>query len=417
MKLYMLLLFFLMANYAYSQVIISGKIVDEKTNEGIQGVSVYINNTTYGTETGADGKFSIKALVNGAVTLVISHVVYERKFEVLTSAHLTDLLFKLKPKINNLNEVIIKSKYSKVDLTKWINLFTYNLIGTYKGASNSKLKNTDALYFDFDQTTYNLKVYAKEPLIVQNDFLNYEIKIDLDQFEYNFNSNEIIFKYFVFYSNNQKSKLSKIVIEKNRLFAYEGSNMHFMRSLFKNTSNVEASHFYVFKYSATQNKEKQRVNEIIRRKTAEAYVTYQTPKIQLSDLFTKDTAIYYSNILKEKDTLNVKTESIEARFFAKKDKNTRTVNFNFPDTILIQYDKNKLTEDQLRGFIIGTNKGNKEKKPEYLSSYLYFFKDAGINIQRNGYYPEFNLFIYGDMGIRRLGVSLPYDFDPEHPLQ
>lgn len=416
MKLYLLLIFFLISNYANSQVVISGKIVDEKTNEGINGVSVYINNTTYGTETDADGKFSIKAVVNGQVTLVISHLVYERKFEVLTSANLTDLFFKLKPQENNLNEVIIKSKHSKVDLTKWINLFTYNLIGTYKGANNSKLKNIDALYFDFDQTTNNLKVYAKEPLIVENNFLNYEMKIDLDQFEYNFNSNEIIFKYFVFYSNNQKSSLSKNEIEKNRLFAYEGSNMHFMRSLFKDSYNVEPSHFYIFKYSATQNKEKQRVNEIIRQKTAETYVKYQNPNTQLSNLFTKDTAAYYLNILKEKDTLNVKTEPIEARFFTKKDKYTRTVNFNFPDTILIQYDKNKLSEGQLRKFIIGKDKSDKIK-PDYLSSYFYFFKDAGINIQRNGYYPEFNLFIYGDMGLRRLGVSLPYDFDPEHPLQ
>ncbi|MCY1538524.1 hypothetical protein D9M68_740700 [compost metagenome] len=81
---------------------------------------------------------------------------------------------------------------------------------------------------------------------------------------------------------------------------------------------------------------------------------------------------------------------------------------------MVNYDKNKLKRDKLLAGQLAANKDNPEfAKPLYLSTYLYFFKEGGVNIQRNGYYPEFSLYMWGDMAERRIGISLPYDFDPD----
>ncbi|RZK19174.1 MAG: hypothetical protein EOO43_11945, partial [Flavobacterium sp.] len=180
MKIYFTLFIVCIASCVLAQTTLTGKVIDEKTNRGIPGASVYLNNSTFGAQTDSDGNFSFNCALSGKMTLIVSHVAYQRQVHIIEDKNSKNLIFSLKPEINSLNEVIIKStKYSKANLTKWINLFTYNLIGAYKGSSYlCKITNKEALYFDFDESTNNLKVLAREPLIIINDFLNYKIKIE-----------------------------------------------------------------------------------------------------------------------------------------------------------------------------------------------------------------------------------------------
>ena len=69
------------------------------------------------------------------------------------------------------------------------------------------------------------------------------------------------------------------------------------------------------------------------------------------------------------------------------------------------------------GLPIGTYDGPKIKKDPNddippLTTYLYFFEAGGVNIENTGYYPDFRLFMYGDMAERRIANALPYDFQP-----
>ncbi|MEJ5995896.1 carboxypeptidase-like regulatory domain-containing protein [Pedobacter sp. Du54] len=416
MKFYFTLTFLFIINCASAQIIISGKVIDEKTKQGISGVSVYLNNSTFGGQTDTAGRFLFKATLIGKTTLIISHLAYERKVYSLEDKNVESLLFSLKPQTNVLNEVVIKSKkYSKADLTKWITLFSLNLIGTYKGAGHStRLTNKEALYFDFDNSNNNLHVFAKAPLIVENDFLNYKITIDLERFEYNFNTNEVLFKYFAFYEDSPRKVLTTSQIQKNRIYAYEGSAMHFMRSVFKN--NLEAQWFDVYQYDAELNKEKSRIEKIIRQKKAEAYVKYNTPDLTLNGLFSGDTLKYYKDVLNQATVIKSEFSPVAVSKFITKDKQTRTINFNFPDTLTVTYDVNKLNREKKIAAMMGKNKDRTDiPQPIYLYTYMYFFKPEGINIRSNGYYPELSLFMWGDMAERRIAMSLPYDFDITSP--
>ncbi|MES2419233.1 MAG: carboxypeptidase-like regulatory domain-containing protein [Bacteroidota bacterium] len=407
---------FFVSTYCFAQVKITGRIIDEKTNEGIRGVSVYLNNSTYGTETNENGDFAFNCILTGKTSLIISHVSYERKVYLIEDGKVENLSFSLKPQTNNLSEVIIKSKHNKANLTKWINLFSENLIGVYDHSiSKCKLKNPEALYFDYDKTENDLKIYAKETIVIENAFLNYKIKIDLDQFEYNFNNNEIIFKYFVFYEELPTRMFSGSQIRKNRKMAYEGSTMHFMRAVFKN--NLETEGFEIYKYTAVRNLEKERVGGIIRRKMADAYAKEEFPDVTLSRFFKSDTLRYYQGIMKQDEFLKFNVSKATASEFTMKNRRTRTVNFNFADTLLVRYDKTKFNNEEK---LAAASENNKDKpnmiKPVYLKTYLYFFKEGGINIENNGHYAELSLFMYGDMPERRIGISLPYDYNPDKVL-
>jgi hypothetical protein len=417
MKLRLLLFFLFTSLNCIAQTKIAGRIVDEKTNQPIAGASVYLNNSSCGTETDEGGKFVLSCTVIGKAELVFSHILYEKKVQVIESGKGDSLLISLKPQDNTLNEVVIRNKkYSIADATKWINLFTTNLIGRYTHSSSCKFKNPEVLYFDFDKTNNQVAVYAKGPLIIENEFLAYNIRLDLDKFEYNFNTNEVFYTYSCLYENKKQSKLSEKEIQENRKLAYEGSAMHFMRSVFRN--NLEIESFSIYKYTAIRNREQERVSTIINKRVAEVYAKEERPSTSLLRFFSLDTVKYYQMILRQDPIKSFKTTPVNIRKLITKDKATRTVNLNFTDTLLVSYDKTKLNVEKQIAASLGKNKDNpKVVKPVYLSSYLYFFKDGGINIQLNGYYSEASLFMYGDMSERRIGMSLPLDFDEDHPLK
>ena len=419
---YFFIAFFFIINQALAQSTISGRVIDEKTNQGISGASVYVNNSTFGGQTDANGSFTINCKLLGKTTLIISHIGYERKVQQIEATDIKNLVFSLTPQINRLNEVVIKSQYKREDVIKWLALFTSNLIGVYKGSNHStKLKNNNALYFDFDKSTNNLQAFAKVPLIIENDFLNYKIRVDLEQFEYNFNTDEIIFKYFVFYENSERKILTTSQIRKNRIFAYEGSSMHFMRLLYKDKIDDEG--FGLSSYAAELNKEKARVEKIIRQKTVDMYTTYNNPDVSIGRLFSGDTLKHYKDVLKQESVLKTKLSPVTARKFTTKVQGTESINFNFPDTLVVFYDLNKSSLN--KRISDAMKKGNEERtgisnhtgvvKPKYLYTCMYLLKPGGINIRSNGYYPELGLFMWGDMADRRIALSLPYDFDVTSP--
>jgi TonB-linked SusC/RagA family outer membrane protein len=85
---------------------ITGSITDASSNEPLVGASILIKNTTQGTTSDAQGKFSISVPDNGAV-LVISYTGYATQ-EIVANAKNSSLTIKMdKGSVNNLNEVVV----------------------------------------------------------------------------------------------------------------------------------------------------------------------------------------------------------------------------------------------------------------------------------------------------------------------
>ena len=98
-----LLLLFVCGITAFAQRIITGTITDSANGRPLQSVSVIIKGTRTGTQTAADGKFTINAPANAGV-LIISSVGYNSK-EVAAGSE--SLSVSLSPSNASLNEVVV----------------------------------------------------------------------------------------------------------------------------------------------------------------------------------------------------------------------------------------------------------------------------------------------------------------------
>lgn len=87
-------------NAATREDLISGKIVDSKTQKPISHVNVYISKTQIGNMTDDNGQFSIKYPITNPVELAVSHISYEDyKIRLEPGRQYTNLEISLKPQI------------------------------------------------------------------------------------------------------------------------------------------------------------------------------------------------------------------------------------------------------------------------------------------------------------------------------
>ena len=411
-----------MVSQLHAQIVVNGVVVDAVTKKPLQGFNIYINNTSIGTFTDEDGKFKLTVPTREKIELIISHLVYEKKVLVVKAGESANLTIEMNVKLQSLKEVVIKGKKkpSASATRNWIELFSVNLIGNYKDvSSHCKIKNPEVLYFDYDKDTKALQVFARRPIVVENLALGYLIRVDLEDFIYNFKTNEVVFKYSVFYENLPIPKPKMALIKKKRKELYSGSNMHFMRALYSN--NLDSSGFSVYKYTSITNLERERVYRKVLDKIEYMYANQTNPQINISRLFTNtDTAKYYSSVLEQDKIVSFDTVKLRITDFTKAHKDWTLLNFNSKDTLMINY--KSLPPSKLKGIANFSEisdkseqvKKYKEERTYYLNwkSYLVFFNTEGVNVQSNGYYSNFGLFVYGDMSDRRLAGLLPFDYEP-----
>src|SRR5690554_492367 len=106
-KLFLIFSVFLFGLSSYAQTEIKGKVTDFMTYEAIESVSVYIENTSIGTITNADGKFSLRVPeANLADTLVISSIGF-KSFKTAIADFEDEMDVFLEEDIAPLDEVVL----------------------------------------------------------------------------------------------------------------------------------------------------------------------------------------------------------------------------------------------------------------------------------------------------------------------
>jgi hypothetical protein len=178
----------------YGQLGISGRIVDLESSKPLEKASVFINNTTIGTTSSSEGKFSLNNLPSGRYELVISMVGYETVFQSLNIQNSSDtVLIRLKPKASTLKPVTILPDKLRLH---YLDLFKKGFIGKTENASSCKILNPDVLSFDFNSKNNTLQVSADDFVIVENSALGYRIEFLLNKFEYTTNPDHSNFTYY-----------------------------------------------------------------------------------------------------------------------------------------------------------------------------------------------------------------------------
>ena len=214
---------------------ITGKVIDAATKAPLQGASVFAQNTTVGTASDATGVFSLW-LNNGGYDLAISFTGYETYSKRISTADAADknIVIELKQKEKSLEEVAIKSSNEVKDgLEKYGSFFEENFIGKTANSSQCSIKNKEVLKFYYYKKKNRLKVLATAPLEIENNALGYSIKYTLDSFTHEYASQLSTYSGYPLFKDMQPTdEAQRASWNNNRLKAYLGSTLHFMRSVY-----------------------------------------------------------------------------------------------------------------------------------------------------------------------------------------
>lgn len=236
MKYFFVLFFSFWVLGIQAQKSLNGKIIVAGTKEPIPNASVFLSNTSVGTISKENGQFTILNFPNGRYDLVVAILGYETYTVEINSINLPEnLVITLYPKPKELEEVIV-GNYDKNGWEKWGEFFMDMLIGKTPNSLNCKLLNKEVVKFKFNKKENVLTAFATEPLQISNDALGYDLIYELKGFENNYNTNIFYYQGFPLFIEKTPRNTRQLNrwLDK-RAETYEGSLMHFMRSLFKNT--------------------------------------------------------------------------------------------------------------------------------------------------------------------------------------
>ena len=229
-RIFLLLLCFLFIQNSFSQQFyIRGRVADAETGIPLKEASVYVNNTTKGTITNNNGDFELGPFDPGRYEVVASYVGYD---PLLYSAEIKTqgirIIFKLEKKEETLREVLVLTSETR---KKYLDIFKKYVLGLSVAADRCEIKNIEEVQFASGETKDEIIAYTEKALMIQNPELGYTIHFDLVEFYYNkATTASYFFGYSRFVDWGKDEHTKKKWVRKRRQ-TYEGSTVHFFRSL------------------------------------------------------------------------------------------------------------------------------------------------------------------------------------------
>lgn len=234
-----LLLYLLLIPVAVcAQNSITGKVISLADKKPIPDASVFLSNASVGNKTADDGSFTLNNIKNGQYDLVVSCVGYEAFHQTIlvNGTPITIPKIELVTKTTELKEV--KIKYDP-DRAAHLKLFVSTFIGQTDNARKCTIINPDIIDLDYDKTTGILTASTDDFLIIENKSLGYRIKYLLNKFLYNPHYGRVYYTGPSIFEPLTGKESEQKRWNKNRLKAYLGSDMHFLRSCISNTVEKE----------------------------------------------------------------------------------------------------------------------------------------------------------------------------------
>lgn len=376
---------------------VSGTIINGEDDKTIEGASIFINNASGGTVSGKDGQFFLSNISFNKFELVVSHVSFETLVVPITPENIgRRFKIQLAPKQAELQNVVV-APIEKNGWERWGRLFTQSFIGTSDLAAHCTFKNPQVLRFRYNKNTGVLKVTASDKLIIENKKLGYTIHYQLEEFMYS--SKEGMTSYtgytsFIPMDARRDRKMENW--RKERLEAYSGSVMHFMRSAYKNTL-------------AEEGYELRTLRRIYKKDTATRalYDALLQGKVD-----AVDTSRYVVQLMKSNSGLGAPIIYIFGKNGLPCDSirwkdSTGNVFLFFGNELQVRY-KNELEKSEY-----AQQKSGGMLKPQKQHSIIFFVERKPILVEANGlYFNPLSIFMEEYWAWEKIAEMLPADYQP-----
>jgi hypothetical protein len=278
-----------------------GLILDKLTNQPIAGASVFINASGIGTISGSDGRFGLSKFIQakfGYPVLTIAAMGYETATYNLANAK-GDVVIYLNPLVRELETVTVNAAI-KNGWEKYGREFIKSFLSYSEFSKLCMIENPEVLKFYYDANQNSLKVIARKPLIIQNKALGYKITYWLESFEHNFSTRILSYSGLTYYEdlirpNKRKVQAARWIL--NREAAYEGSVMHFVRSVHAGT--LASSGFIVRRLDKVEGNRKGRYSNVVDSKILVEADFSDTIENQKILQFSKYLYVLYNKELEE----------------------------------------------------------------------------------------------------------------------
>lgn len=350
--------FFAAPARAQSFFTLSGRIIDGATGEPLSAASVVAQNSTYGTISDSSGYFNL-TMADGGYTISVSYTGYHtRDIRVNKQTAAEDIYITLDPKSGSLEEISVTLDLEvKNGWEVYGDVFTKNFIGQTYFSKACIIKNPQVLHFYYFKKRKTLKVVSKEPLIVENYALGYQLTFAIDSFVNNFDTRTSMFIGYPLFEQMEGTPEQENVWLRNRREIYWGSSLHFMRMLYEKKLQQEGFELKFMLKTPTEEVPVS-VRDIY---SALHYLRDTSGTVHLNPI-ENEIAVIYHRARPEVDYLMLEP----------------TANKNF----------------QISTFVFDTK--------------------APLSIEKNGYYfPQEELITNGYLGFKKIADMLPYDYSPD----
>ncbi|MBN1651483.1 MAG: carboxypeptidase-like regulatory domain-containing protein [Bacteroidales bacterium] len=261
------ILLILFIKQAYTQVI-TGCVLDEKDKTAICCATAYFNGTYVGAIANEQGNFELDCSKNKLMPITISAIGY---FSVTLYDYQFDepLIIYLKPKIYQLSETTIQAKSLKRKRKRYLKLFKEEFLGTTENALLCTLLNEEDITFNYETDKDTIKVFALNPIQVENKALAYQVTYYLDKFEYYKQTQSTYFEGNIQFKERNIAAQDQHKIKEKRELCYLGSRMHFIRALWLN--RLQSNGFTV----TTLNYQKLNEEDLVSQKGGRKFFNYK----------------------------------------------------------------------------------------------------------------------------------------------
>jgi hypothetical protein len=365
---------------ALAQHTVSGRVIGAGDKQPLPFANVFLSNTTRGTVTNDKGEFTLTQVPAGTQELVVSYVGFQTQTRPIRTDSAQALLISLQPVADNLAEVKIKSRKDKF-WRQHLEVFKAQFLGTGPNARQTEILNPDVIWILEDSTKQWLNVGAREPLLIRNEALGYQIKYQLEVFAYSEKQQYVSYVgYPVFEELSSQSAETTENWHKNRDRAYYGSLVHFFRSL-------KAQHLDAEGYEV--------------HRMADPGDSPLNAMIMDSKKWSKAEFPKYARYFVSEDRLN-EADLLHTRLSTPAESVTR-----FSGAIQVLYRKELET--------VMYSRQNVVRKPQ--SSILEMLGQA-VRIQPNGqFFPALDVLVSGSFANDKLADAVPFDYQPYQALK